>query len=87
MAQGNPSRATPDPANPSNYLMMKPQYALSYSLDRRGPNWVEKSVTPPPKPRPAPATSKGGCPCPRTAAFKAGPLDAGNRRFSPVFFH
>lgn len=37
---GNPSGATADPANFNNYLMMKPQYALSYSRDRGTPNWV-----------------------------------------------
>lgn len=38
MAMGNPSGATPDTANFNNYLMTKPQYALSYSRDRGTPN-------------------------------------------------
>ena len=37
---GNPSGATTDPAQPTNYLMLKPQYALSYHRDRGIPNWV-----------------------------------------------
>ncbi|GEM_PF-6909146 len=37
---GNPSRATPIPANADNYLMIKPQYALSYSNRKKIPNWV-----------------------------------------------
>ena len=38
LALGNPSGATADPTNPNNYLMMKPQYALSYSRDNGIPN-------------------------------------------------
>jgi endonuclease G len=37
---GNPSGATPDINNPTNYLMVKPQYTLSYNRDRGEPNWV-----------------------------------------------
>ncbi|WP_262707477.1 DNA/RNA non-specific endonuclease [Rufibacter latericius] len=37
---GNPSNATADLNNPNNFLMEKPQYALSYSRDRGTPNWV-----------------------------------------------
>lgn len=37
---GNPSSATADPAQPTNYLLSKPQYALSYHRDRGIPNWV-----------------------------------------------
>jgi endonuclease G len=37
---GNPSGATADPAQPTNYLLSKPQYALSYHRDRGIPNWV-----------------------------------------------
>lgn len=37
---GNSSGATPDVANPFNYLMIKPQYALSYHKDRGTSNWV-----------------------------------------------
>lgn len=40
LALGNPSMAIPDVSNPNNYLMRKPQYALSYSRDRGTPNWV-----------------------------------------------
>ena len=37
---GNPSGATADPAVPANYLLLKPQFALSYHRDRGIPNWV-----------------------------------------------
>jgi endonuclease G len=40
LALGNPSGATSDVSTPSNYLMEKPQYALSYNRDRGTPNWV-----------------------------------------------
>lgn len=41
---GNPSGATSETADYNNYLMMKPQYALSYSRDRGTPNWVSWHV-------------------------------------------
>ncbi len=37
---GNPSNATTDVSNFSNYLMNKPEYVLSYHRDRGTPNWV-----------------------------------------------
>jgi len=37
---GNPSSATDSTQNPSNYLMLKPQYALSYNRERNIPNWA-----------------------------------------------
>jgi DNA/RNA endonuclease G (NUC1) len=37
---GNPSNATPDIANENNYLMVKPQYSLSYDRSEATPNWV-----------------------------------------------
>ena len=37
---GNPSGATADIAQPTNYLLSKSQYALSYHRDRGIPNWV-----------------------------------------------
>jgi endonuclease G len=37
---GNPSAATTDVANPTNYLLLKPQYVMSYHRDRGTPNWV-----------------------------------------------
>lgn len=37
---GNPSNATADANNFDNYLMSKPEYALSYSNDFGRPNWV-----------------------------------------------
>ena len=40
LTMGNPSDAVTDVAQPNNYLMEKPQYAMSYSRDNGGPNWV-----------------------------------------------
>ena len=40
MVMGNPSNATTDEANPTNYLLPKPQYVMSYHRDRGIPNWV-----------------------------------------------
>jgi endonuclease G len=37
---GNPSNATSDVANENNYLMQKPQYAISYNRSKGEPNWV-----------------------------------------------
>lgn len=37
LVMGNPSNAG---ENPNNYLIIKPQYALSYSRERGTPNWV-----------------------------------------------
>lgn len=37
---GNPSSATPNTSNADNYLMVKPQYALSYNNRQGIPNWV-----------------------------------------------
>jgi endonuclease G len=40
LAMGNPSNAVTDINFPTNYLMDKPQYALSYHRDKGEPNWV-----------------------------------------------
>ncbi|HIK13578.1 MAG TPA: DNA/RNA non-specific endonuclease [Oscillatoriaceae cyanobacterium M33_DOE_052] len=40
LSLGNPSQATADPANITNYLMKKPQYALAYDSTKGIPNWV-----------------------------------------------
>ncbi len=37
---GNPSGATSDVANENNYLMVKPQYTLSYNRSKGEANWV-----------------------------------------------
>jgi endonuclease G len=37
---GNPSGATADINQPNNYLMQKPEFALSYNAIRVGQNWV-----------------------------------------------
>ena len=42
---GNPSNATPDEANANNYLLIKPQYTMSYSRERGTPNWVSWHVS------------------------------------------
>ncbi len=40
LALGNPSNATPDIANENNYLMIKPQYNLSYNRSKATSNWT-----------------------------------------------
>ena len=40
LTMGNPSGATPDLLTPNNYLMEKPEFALSYNRDKGTPNWV-----------------------------------------------
>jgi len=37
---GNPSGATQSVTNPDNYLMLKPQYVLSYNRSKGIPNWA-----------------------------------------------
>src|SRR5215213_7677754 len=37
---GNPSNAVADPAQPTNYLISRAQYALAYHRDRGIPTWV-----------------------------------------------
>jgi endonuclease G len=37
---GNPSGAIADTSSPDNFLMVKPQYVLSYNNTKGGPNWV-----------------------------------------------
>ena len=46
LTMGNPSGATADVNTPDNYLMMKPEYALSYNRDMGRPNWVSWHLTP-----------------------------------------
>jgi endonuclease G, mitochondrial len=43
---GNPSSAVHDPSQPTNYLIERPQYALSYNRDRGIPNWVSWQLAP-----------------------------------------
>lgn len=40
MMLGNPSSATADIVNANNYLMIKPQYCLSYNNSKLTPNWT-----------------------------------------------
>jgi endonuclease G len=40
LTMGNPNGATADVNQPNNYLMEKPEFALSYNRDKGGPNWV-----------------------------------------------
>ena len=37
---GIPGNATPETANENNFLMVKPQYSLSYNRSKGEPNWV-----------------------------------------------
>lgn len=43
---GNPSGAVHDVNQPTNYLIERPQYALSYNRDRGIPNWVSWQLAP-----------------------------------------
>jgi endonuclease G, mitochondrial len=40
LLMGNPSQATSSAGNSENYLLVRPQYALSYSKNKGIPNWV-----------------------------------------------
>jgi endonuclease G, mitochondrial len=40
LLMGNPSQATHSPTNPDNYLITRPQYALSYSKKKGTANWA-----------------------------------------------
>lgn len=40
LTMGNPSNAVTDVNQPTNYLMEKPQYVISYHRDNGRPNWV-----------------------------------------------
>jgi endonuclease G len=40
LALGNPSGATSDPANATNYLLRHPQFAIGYNARRGTPTWV-----------------------------------------------
>jgi endonuclease G len=40
MGMGNPSNAISSTTTPNNYLMIKPQYSLSYNNAKGEPNWV-----------------------------------------------
>ncbi len=40
LALGNPSGAVASLTSPTNYLLTKPQYVLSYNRDQGKPNWV-----------------------------------------------
>ncbi len=40
LTMGNPNGATADLGQPNNYLMEKPEFALSYNRDRGTANWV-----------------------------------------------
>jgi endonuclease G len=46
LTMGNPSGATASISNPTNYLMEKPQYAMSYHRDNGRPNWVSWHLDP-----------------------------------------
>ncbi len=46
LTMGNPSGATTNIAVPTNYLMEKPQYVISYHRDNGRPNWVSWHLDP-----------------------------------------
>ena len=45
LTMGNPTGAAADINQPDNYLMEKPEFALSYNRDRGTPNWVSWHLT------------------------------------------
>jgi DNA/RNA endonuclease G (NUC1)/fibronectin type 3 domain-containing protein len=45
LTMGNPSGAVASTSSPSNYLMQKPEMAISYNRDRGAPNWVSWHLT------------------------------------------
>jgi DNA/RNA endonuclease G (NUC1) len=45
LLMGNPTGAVTDVSQPNNYLMSKPQYALSYNSSLGRPNWVSWHLT------------------------------------------
>ncbi|KUG09092.1 DNA/RNA non-specific endonuclease [Solirubrum puertoriconensis] len=46
LTMGNPSGAVADVSQPTNYLMQKLQFALSYHRDKGTPNWVSWYLAP-----------------------------------------
>ena len=46
LLMGNPSGAVTSTASPTNYLMQKTCYSLSYNRDRGTPNWVSWHLDP-----------------------------------------
>jgi endonuclease G, mitochondrial len=46
LAMGNPSNAVNNVNVPHNYLLVKPEYAVSYNRDRGIPNWVSWHLAP-----------------------------------------
>ena len=46
LTMGNPSNAVVDVNQPLNYLLDKPQYAVSYNRDKGRPNWVSWHLDP-----------------------------------------
>ena len=46
LAMGNPSGAVANMSSPTNYLLTKPQYTLSYNRDQGKPNWVSWHLGP-----------------------------------------
>ena len=46
LTMGNPTGAVADVNQPDNYLMSKPEFALSYNRDKGRPNWVSWHLAP-----------------------------------------
>ena len=46
LTMGNPTAAVTDVNQPDNYLMSKPEFALSYNRGKGRPNWVSWHLTP-----------------------------------------
>jgi DNA/RNA endonuclease G (NUC1) len=45
LLMGNPTGATPEVEQPGNFLMSKPEFAMSYNRDMGRPNWVSWHLT------------------------------------------
>lgn len=45
LSLGNPTNAKADTATPNNYLILKPQYSLSYNRSKGHANWVAWELT------------------------------------------
>ncbi len=46
LAMGNPSNSSTNSTLPNNYLLMKPQYTMSYNNAKGEPNWVSWHLSP-----------------------------------------
>lgn len=74
LALGNPSQARPVSEDRENYLMIKPQFAMSYNDKRGTPNWVSYYLK---------RSDMGRAPRPQNAFHPDGDLPKGFHRVYP----